>query len=125
MLSTLVKLSIRYRGVVIALACLALGYGFFVAANAKVDIYPEFAPPRVEIQTEAPGLSPEQVETLVTRPIEAAVNGVGGLDSLRSESIQGLSVVVAMFKDEVEIYRARQQVAERMAEVQLPQGGAP
>jgi CzcA family heavy metal efflux pump len=124
MLSALVDLSIKHRGVVIALACLLLGYGLFVTAHAKLDIYPEFAPPRVEIQTEAPGLSPEQVETLVTRPIEAAVNGVGGLDSLRSESIQGLSVITAIFKDEVDIFRARQVVAERLVEAanQLPQG---
>src|SRR5579884_3494529 len=102
MLSALVEQSIKHRGVVVALACVALGWGVFAAGNAKLDIYPEFAPPLVEIQTEAPGLSPEQVETLVTRPLEAALNGVAGLDSLRSNSIQGISVVTLVFKDDVD-----------------------
>ncbi|MDE3197081.1 MAG: efflux RND transporter permease subunit [Acidobacteriota bacterium] len=124
MLSKLVELSIRFRGVVIALACLTGAYGYYAIAHAKFDVYPEFAPPQVTVQTEAPGLSSQDVETLVTRPIESALNGAPNLSSLRSNSIQGLSVVVATFEDHVDIYRARQMVNERITEAaaQLPQG---
>ena len=80
------------------------------------------------IQTEAPGLSPEQVEALVTRPIEAALNGSNDLESLRSQSIQGLSVITAVFRNGTDIYRARQLVGERLGQAagKLPSGvGAP
>ncbi len=98
MLNRIVHLSLRYRGVVIALACLLTGYGLYVAEHAKLDVFPNFVPPQVEVQTEAPGLSPEQVEALITRPIENTINGLGNMASLRSESIPGLSVVTAVFK---------------------------
>ena len=124
MLSKLVELSIRFRGVVIAMACVIAAYGFYTIQNAKFDVYPEFAPPQVVVQTEAPGLSSQDVESLVTRPIESSLNGTPNLASLRSNSIQGLSVVVATFEDQIDVYRARQMVSERMAEAaaQLPQG---
>ncbi len=124
MLSRLVQVSLRHRGVVIALACVATGYGLYVAATAKRDVFPEFAPPQVVIQTEAPGLSPEEVEGLVTHPIESAVNGVGNLESIRSESVQGLSVVTAIFREGTRIMQARQMVSERLGEAarQMPQG---
>ena len=124
MLRRLVEFSIRYRGVVTALACLMIAYGIYVTARAKYDVYPEFAPPQVVIHTEAPGLSPEEVEQLVTRPVEYAVNGVPDLDYIRSQSIQGLSVVTAQFLEHVDVYRARQTISERLAEVagQLPEG---
>ncbi len=124
MLQALVKFSLRFRGIVISLACLVLVYGIYVAAHAKLDVFPNFVPPQVTIQTEAPGLAPEQVETLVTRPVETAINGLGNLESLRSESIQGLSVITVMFKDGTEILPARQLVAEKLAELSgtLPAG---
>jgi CzcA family heavy metal efflux pump len=124
MLRTIVERSLRFRGVVIALACVAAGYGLSATFSAKRDVFPEFAPPQVVIQTEAPGLSPEEVEALVTRPIEAAVNGVGSLETIRSESIQGLSVVTATFREGTRILQARQLVGERLATVggQMPQG---
>ena len=124
MLQALVKFSLRFRGIVISLACLVLVYGIYVAAHAKLDVFPNFVPPQVTIQTEAPGLAPEQVETLVTRPVETAINGLGNLESLRSESIQGLSVVTVIFKDGTEILPARQLVAEKLAELAgtLPAG---
>ena len=65
----------------------------------RLDVFPEFAPPQVSIQTEAPGLSPEQVEILVTKPIEDAINGVEGIATVRSQSIQGLSVITAVLAD--------------------------
>jgi CzcA family heavy metal efflux pump len=127
MIQALVAFSIRFRGAVVALACVIVGYGGFVTSRAKLDVFPEFAPPQVVIQTEAPGLSPEQVEALVTRPIENAVNGVGNLDAIRSQSIQGLSVVVAVFRDGTDVFRARQMVSERLIEAvgQMPQGLSP
>jgi CzcA family heavy metal efflux pump len=126
MLSALVRSSLRFRGVVLALASALLGYGFYTLSQAKYDVFPNFTPPYVQIQTEAPGLSPEQVELLVTRPIENAINGVAGIDSLRSSSIQGLSVATVVFQDGTDIYRDRQVVAERLAtlESQLPAGVA-
>jgi len=124
MLAKLVELSIRFRGVVIALACLVAAYGYYTIRNAKFDVYPEFAPPQVVVQTEAPGLSSQDVESLVTRPVESALNGTPNLAALRSNSIQGLSVVTATFEDQIDIYRARQMVSERISEAaqQLPQG---
>ena len=76
MIRSLIDFSIRFRGVIIALACVLTGYGIYVLNNAKYDVYPEFAPPEVVVQTEAPGLSSEQVEALVTQPIENTLNGV-------------------------------------------------
>src|SRR5665213_1334105 len=124
MLTRIVQFSLRFRGVVLALACVILVYGFYVASHAKLDVFPNFVQPQATIQTESPGLSPEQVESLVTRPIESAVNGLGNMASLRSESIQGLSVVTAIFKEGTDIYIARQMLAERLAAVagELPAG---
>jgi CzcA family heavy metal efflux pump len=116
MLNWIVHFSLRFRGVIIALACVAIGYGIYVAEHAKLDVFPNFVPPQVEVQTEAPGLSPEQVEVLVTRPIETTINGLGGMESLRSESIQGLSIVTAVFKEGTDIFIARQMLAEKLAE---------
>ncbi len=123
MLDHVVRFSIRNRGVVIALSCLMVGYGLFIASHSKLDVFPEFAPPQIVIQTESPGLSPEEVEKLVTRPIEVSVNGAAGLETLRSQSIQGLSVITAIFQDKADIFRARQLVSERLIEAarMLPQ----
>jgi len=116
MLTSLVRQSIRHRGVVIGLALALVVYGAGVVANARLDVFPEFAPPQVSIQTEAPGLSPEQVEVLVTKPLEDAINGVEGIAAVRSQSIQGLSVITAVLAEHQDIYRARQALAERMVE---------
>jgi len=115
MFRSLVHFCLRFRGVVIALACVVLVYGIEVARSAKLDVFPEFVPPQVVIQTEAPGLSAEQVEMLVTTPVEAAVSGLGHLDTLRSESIQGLSVVTVVFEEGTDVYHDRQLLAERLA----------
>jgi len=124
MLNWLVSHSLRFRGVVIALAALVICYGTFVASRTKLDVFPEFAPPMVVVQTEAPGLSPEQVEALVTRPLETALNGTPQLAAIRSESIQGLSAITLTFDDRADIYRVRQLASERLAEAaaQLPSG---
>lgn len=127
MLNRIVHFSLRFRGIVIALALALAGYGIYAFAKADYDVFPEFAPPQVVVQVEAPGLSPEQVETLVTQPVENAINGVEGIESLRSRAIQGLSVTTVTFRPNRDIYRARQSIAERLVNVasQLPQGVAP
>ena len=122
MLQALVKFSLRFRGVVIALAGVLLVYGFYVAKHARLDVFPNFVQPQVVIQSEAPGLSPEQVEALVTRPIETAVNGLGDMESLRSESIEGLCIITAVFKEGTDVFRARQTLAEILSETA---GGLP
>ena len=124
MLRRLVELSLGARGVVITLAIGFIGYGLFVTTHAKLDVFPEFVQPQATVQTEAPGLAPEQVEALVTRPVENALNGAGDLDSIRSESIQGLSVVTAVFKEGTDIHIARQMLTERLAQLggDLPAG---
>ncbi len=125
--AAIIGLAIRFRGIVIALACVLVAYGVYALGRAKYDVFPEFAPPQVSIQTEAVGLTPEQVEVLVTRPIENAISGVPGVRTLRSTSIQGLSVVTVFFDSSSDIYRDRQVVAERLAAAaqQLPQGLQP
>ena len=124
MLQALVQFSLKFRGIVVVLACVVLGYGLYVASNAKLDVFPNFVQPQVVIQTEAPGLSPEQVEVLVTRPIETTVNGLGDMESLRSESIGGLSIITVVFKEGTDVFRARQMLGEQLAEMagSLPAG---
>jgi CzcA family heavy metal efflux pump len=124
MLQAIVQWSIQNRVVVVVLAVMLLVGGLYATSHSRLDVFPEFAPPQVVVQTEAPGLSPAEVEQLVTLPIEQALNGVPSLDVLRSQSIQGLSVVTVIFEDGTDIYRGRQLVAERLAELagQFPEG---
>jgi len=126
-ISALVGFSVRRPGIVIGLAASVVLYGATVLVRAKLDVFPEFAPPQVSIQTEAPGLSPEQVEILVTKPIEDALNGTAGVAVIRSQSIQGLSVITAVLDEGTEVRSARQLLAERLAEVtaRLPAAVAP
>lgn len=125
--AAVIRFAVRFRGVVVALAFLLFGYGAISLTQAKYDVFPEFAPPQVSIQAEAPGLTAEQVEVLVAQPIENAVNGVPGVESLRSVSIQGLSVITIIFQAHSDIYRDRQVVSERLAEAaqELPQNIPP
>jgi CzcA family heavy metal efflux pump len=124
MLNSIVKWSIAQRWLVVIASILISVWGFLVLTQMPLDVFPNFAPPQVEIMTEAPGLAPEEVESLVTRPIESVINGTPGLETLRSASAVGLSSVRATFSLDTEIYRARQLVTERLqqARSQLPQG---
>ncbi len=126
MLASLIRLSIRYYGIILVLALLILSYGSYRFMTAGLDIFPNFAPKQVIIQTESPGFSSEQVEILVTQPIEKSLSGLVGLQLLRSESIQGLSIVTAIFAENSDIYRNRQLVSERLASIglQMPFGVA-
>jgi len=127
MLAGIVRFSVQRRGVVLALALALLAYGTYDLLRAGLDIFPEFSPKQVIVQTEAPGLASEQVEVLVTQPIENALGGLIGLQRIRSESIQGLSIVTVVFDDAADVYRIRQLVAERLATVaaDLPAGAGP
>jgi CzcA family heavy metal efflux pump len=127
MMSALVRFSIRYSGVIIGLACLIVMYGIYTLNHSNLDVFPEFAPKQVIIQTESPGLSAELVESLVTQPIEISIAGTVGILSMRSQSIPGLSVVVVIFDENTNIYRNRQVIAERLATLnnKLPQNITP
>ncbi len=127
MLAALVRFAINFRGVVIAFATLLMIYSVYRLSRAGLDIFPEFSPNLIVVQTEAPGYSTEQVEILVTRPIETALSGLIGIDHVRSESIQGLSIVNIYFDEETDIYRNRQLVSERLAGLTnlLPEGVGP
>jgi len=124
MFNLLVSASLRSRLLVLAAAFVVVIYGSFVLARLPVDVFPDLNRPTVVLMTEAEGLAPQEVEQLVSYPIEAAMGGMPGVVRIRSASDVGLSIVYIEFGWETEIYRARQQVAERLATVQsrLPQG---
>jgi CzcA family heavy metal efflux pump len=111
----LVSTSLRLRAVVLALAVVLMVYGLRTLEHAPLDVFPEFAPPLVEIQTEAPGLSTEEVESLVTMPLENALNGIPFLATMRSKSVLGLSSIKLIFQPGSDLIRSRQLVQERLA----------
>src|SRR2546422_4151785 len=109
--------SLRFGRLVIAVAIGLLIFGVAQLRSAPVDVYPEFTPPVVEIQTEALGLSAAEVEQLLTVPLEAdLLNGVAWLDKIRSESIPGLSSISLLFEPGTDLLRARQMVQERLSQ---------
>jgi CzcA family heavy metal efflux pump len=110
----LVALSLRNRIVIVALAVVLVIGAVRTLRTTPLDVFPEFAPPLVEVQTEAPGLSTTDVEALVTVPLEAALNGVPGLDKIRSKSVLGLSSVVLILDPSTDVMRSRQMVQERL-----------
>jgi len=126
-LAAIVRWSLRFPAVVCVLAGMLALYGVLVLARAKYDVFPEFVPPQAAVQTEAPGLVAEQVELLVTLPIEQAISGASGVQVVRSETISGLSVVTVVFQENLDPYRARQIVAEALGQVtaRLPLGVKP
>ena len=127
MMSALVRFSIRFYGVVIGLAALVVCYGIYSLTRSNLDVFPEFSPTQIIIQTESPGLSAELVESLVSQPIETAIAGTVGVADMRSQSIPGLSVVTVIFDEKTDIYRNRQVVAERLSTInnQIPRGITP
>jgi Cu/Ag efflux pump CusA len=117
MMRGLVSAALRLRVPVVALSIVLIIVGIRSASEAPFDVFPEFAPPLVEIQTEAPGLSSSSVEALISVPLEAAMNGVPGLKTLRSKSVLGLSSVVLIFETGTDRIPARQLVQERLSRV--------
>jgi Cu/Ag efflux pump CusA len=123
----LVAASLRFRSIILALAAVLMVVGSGQLSTASVDVFPEFAPPRIEVQTACLGLTASEVEQLVTVPLEEAFNGVDGLTELRSKSVSQLSSVLLLFKPGTDLLTARQLVSERMATVipTLPTWAAP
>src|SRR5450432_2688350 len=113
----LVDLCVRFAGMIATLTLVALVLGIWAMQSAPLDVFPEFVPSTVDIQTEAPGFTAQQVEQLVTKPIENAVNGATGLATIRSQSIPGLSVINIQFADSINLYNARQGISERLSEL--------
>ncbi len=123
----IVQTSLQFRYLVIFLAAVLMIFGVSRLSDSSVDVFPEFAPPKVEVQTLSMGLSASAVEELVTVPLEQALNGVPGLDVMRSRSVPDLSDIVLIFKPGTDLIYARQLVAERLAAVYptLPTWAAP
>ncbi|MFN9817487.1 MAG: efflux RND transporter permease subunit [Pseudanabaena sp.] len=114
MLSSIIKWAIARRWLVIVGAMILSIWIFRTIVQMPLDVFPPFAPPQVEIQTEAAGLAPEEVESLVTLPIESAINGTAGVSAVRSSSAASISVVRVIFNWGTDIYQARQLVTERL-----------
>ena len=124
MLAAIVRLALRFPAIMAALGGLLLIGGVASLRSARYDVFPEFVPPQAEIQVEAPGLAPEEVEHLITQPLENAINGGANIAAVRSESIQGLAAINVVFDEGSDVFRDRQLLAERLAEAapSLPAG---
>ena len=120
MLDRLIRISLNHRALVLLLVGVVLVGGIYWASRLPVDVFPDLTAPTVTVITEGPGLAPQEIETLVTFPLESALNGAPGLRRLRSVSAAGISVIWAEFDWGQEIYRARQVVAERIQKVGVP-----
>ena len=127
MMRWVVSRSLRFRWLVLFAATAAMAFGLAQVPSAKVDVFPEFAPPRVEIQTIALGNSSEEVEEFITVPMEEQLNGLPGLDELRSKSVAQLSAIQLIFERGTDELTARQAVAERVAQLtpSLPTWASP
>ena len=124
MFAFLVEASLKNRLLVVALSIVMMIYGSLTLTRMPVDVFPDLNRPTVTLMTEAGGMAPEEVEQLITFPLETAMNGMQGVTGVRSVSSVGLSIVYATFDWDVDIYRARQTVNEKLSLVSaaLPPG---
>jgi Cu/Ag efflux pump CusA len=127
MFNLLIAWSLQNRLLVLAITLILCISGNYVLQQMPVDVFPEFAPPQVVIQTEASGMSPQDVETLITYPLESAINGTPGISNVRSKTSAGLSTITVIFNDNTDIYRDRQLINEHIqqASSRLPAGSNP
>src|SRR5687768_7158141 len=114
MMRWIVGSSLKFRFIVLGIAAALIFFGVERIREMPVDVFPEFAPPRVEIQTEALGLTTTEVESLISVPLEEALAGVPGLDIMRSKSVPGLSSILLIFETGTDVILARQLVQERL-----------
>ncbi|MCI0458239.1 MAG: efflux RND transporter permease subunit [Gemmataceae bacterium] len=125
MLNALIRFSLLHRTLILAGCVVVLAYGGYLSTSLPIDVFPDLDRPRVVILTECPGLSSEEVETLVTWPIETALLGASGVEAVRSQSSQGMNVIYVEFSWKTEVRYARQVVMERLATVPMPPGVRP
>lgn len=125
MLNALIKFSLQNRLFVVASAALLLVWGSWTAINLPVDVLPDLNRPRVTVFLEAGGMSPEEIEVQAVLPIETAINGSPGVEVVRSSSSRGIGLVFVEFDWSVDVFRARQLVAEKLSTVPLPEGITP
>jgi CzcA family heavy metal efflux pump len=127
MLSAIVRASLAHPRIITALSILIAALSFGALLNARFDVFPDFAPPNVLVQTEAPGLDAQQVEALVTRPLEGLLAGTEDVSAVRSTSSQGLSAIQVVFNRRGDPYQQRQVITERLGEAAtvLPAGVGP
>ena len=127
MLDSVIRFSLRYRFLVVIVSLILLVYGSYLATTMPIDVFPDLDRPRVILLTECPGLATEEVETLVTQPIEVALLGANGVEAVRSQSTAGLNVIYIEFGWDTEIKTARQTVHERLSSLAgvLPEGITP
>ncbi|MBY0273231.1 MAG: efflux RND transporter permease subunit [Alphaproteobacteria bacterium] len=124
MFTSLIAWSLNNRFLVLAFTLIVVIWGGYTLQRMPVDVFPEFAPPQVVIQTEAPGISPQDVETLITYPLESIINGTPGVAHVRSKTAAGLSTIVVVFNENTDVYRDRQLINERIQQItgRLPAG---
>src|SRR5215470_14149897 len=127
MLNAIIRAALHQRLILVVVALVLVGFGINATQHLSVDAFPDVTNIQVQIATEAPGKSPEEVERFVTIPIEIAMTGLPGMTDMRSLNKPGLSLITLVFSDESNLYRERQMISERLAEVRdrMPPGVTP